>query len=175
MPVRRLSAHPVVVLTGVENSGKTTLAAALAEKLGWPLVAEAARTDEAVLSGRPTAADLQRLLQSQCDAIDSRTSSLLLDTGPLVLDLWSQAVFATPLEGVAAAMDKVDLFILCRTLPDWEPDPLRTLPHLRDRQDLEARYVARLRASGRPWLDLPVEPTSARLAAALDAIQSPCP
>lgn len=175
MPVRRLNAHPVVVVTGVENSGKTTLAKALALELGWPLVAEAARTDDAVVSGRTKIADLQRLLQAQCDAIDGRTSSLLLDTGPLVLDLWSQAVFASPLEGVAAAMDKVDMFILCRTLPDWEPDPLRTLPNLGDRQDLEAQYVARLRALGRPWVDLPMQPTSARLAAALDAVQSPCP
>ena len=44
MPVRRLNAHPVVVVTGVENSGKTTLAKALALELDWPLVAEAART-----------------------------------------------------------------------------------------------------------------------------------
>ena len=44
----------------------------------------------------------------------------LFDTGPIVLDLWARAVWNHALEGVEAARNHVDLFLLCDTLPDWE-------------------------------------------------------
>ena len=51
-----------VVITGVENAGKSTLARHLSDALGWPSVPEAARSETAVKEGRTTPGDLQRLL-----------------------------------------------------------------------------------------------------------------
>ena len=62
MPVRRLTPLRVII-TGVENSGKSTLTEHLADALDWQRVEEAARHDEAVIAQRTTPADLQRLLQ----------------------------------------------------------------------------------------------------------------
>ena len=175
MSVRRLK-PPIVVLTGVENSGKSTLVEPLAHALGWGRIEEAARTDAAVVEGRVQAHDIARLFQQfrhrLAAAQNAALPGILCDTGPLVLDLWSQSVFETPLDGLQSAMEDVDFFILCRTLPDWEPDPLRTLPEWEDRLRLEDRYVACLNAAGRPWFDLPVQPHDARLQAAKAAILS---
>ena len=168
MPVRRLTPRRVVI-TGVENAGKSTLARHLSDALGWPLVPEAARTDDAVTEGRTTPHDLQRLLEGVRSALDVQQDTLF-DTGPIVLDLWARTVWNHALEGVEAAQNHVDLFLLCDTLPDWEPDPLRSLPQWEDRLALEARYVEALDRSGRPWARLPVAPVTERVEWARQAI-----
>lgn len=168
MPVRRLTPRRVVI-TGVENAGKSTLARHLSNALGWPLVAEAARTDAAVMEGRATPDNLQRLLEGVRSALDVQQDTLF-DTGPIVLDLWARTVWNHALEGVEAARNHVDLFLLCDTLPHWEPDPLRSLPRWEDRQVLEAQYVQALDRSGRPWARLPVAPVTDRVEWARQAI-----
>ena len=168
MPVRRLTPLRVVI-TGVENAGKSTLTEHLAYALNWPRVEEAARHDEAVIAQRTTPADLQRLLDGIRSALDVPQDTLF-DTGPIVLDLWARAVWNHALEGVEAARNHVDLFLLCDTLPDWEPDPLRSLPRWEDRQALEAQYVKALDRSGRPWARLPVAPVAKRVEWARQAI-----
>ena len=91
MPIRRLTPRRVVI-TGVENAGKSTLARHLSDALGWPLVPEAARTDAAVTEDRTTPDDLQRLLDGIRSALDV-SQDTLFDTGPIVLDLWARAVW----------------------------------------------------------------------------------
>ena len=179
MPVRRLTRPPVVVVTGVENSGKTTLTQALADRLDWPWIAEAARTDAAVIDGTTSPLDLSRLLTDFDEAVGTtlaqEPAGILCDTGALVLDQWSRWAFHEALPGAASLIASVDLHILCRTLPEWEPDPLRTLPELEDRQRLESQYVACLESLGHPWLDLPVLPVQSRLDRAVEAIRSHFP
>jgi nicotinamide riboside kinase len=168
MPVRRLTPRRVVI-TGVENAGKSTLAHSLSNTLGWPLVPEAARAEAAVREGRTTPDDLQRLLDGFRSALDVGQDTLF-DTGPIVLDIWAKAVWNHALEGVEAVRNDVDLFLLCDTLPDWEPDPLRSLPRWEDRQALQAQYVEALERSGRPWARLPVAPVAERVEWAHQAI-----
>ena len=168
MPVRRLTPRRVVI-TGVENAGKSTLARHLSDALGWPLVPEAARTDDAVTEGRTTPDDLQRLLEGVRSALNVQKDTLF-DTGPIVLDLWARTVWNHALEGVEAAQNHVDLFLLFDTLPEWEPDPLRSLPRWEDRQALEAQYVQALDRSGRPWARVPVAPVADRVEWACQAI-----
>lgn len=168
MPVRRLSPCRVVI-TGVENAGKSTLARHLSDALDWPLVPEAARAEAAVIENRTTPDDLQRLLHGFRSALDVEQDTLF-DTGPIVLDLWAKTVWNHALDGVEEAANRVDLFLFCDTLPDWEPDPLRSLPRWEDRQALEAHYVEALNQSGRPWTRLPVAPVAQRLEWAQQAI-----
>ena len=59
-----------MIITGVENSGKSTLTEHLADALDWQRVEEAARHDEAVIAQRTTPADLQRLLDGLNDALE---------------------------------------------------------------------------------------------------------
>ena len=170
MPVRRLTPSRVVI-TGVENAGKSTLTEHLADALDWPRVEEAARHDEAVIEQRATPADLQRLLNDLHGALQVRRDTLF-DTGPVVLDVWARALWNHTLTGVDTVMAEVDLFLFCETLPDWEPDPLRSLPRLEDRLTLQQTYADALTASGRPWVALPPLPIPARIRLAREAIDT---
>lgn len=170
MPVRRLTPSRVVI-TGVENAGKSTLTEHLADALDWPRVEEAARHDEAVIEQRATPADLQRLLNDLHGALQVRRDTLF-DTGPVVLDVWARALWNHTLTGVDTVMAEVDLFLFCETLPDWEPDPLRSLPRLEDRLALQQTYADALTASGRPWVALPPLPIPARIRLAREAIDT---
>jgi len=169
MPVRRLKPLRIVV-TGVENSGKTTLTRHLAQALGWPWVAETARADSAVTEARVTPEDLQRLMDGFKRNMQLKEDTLF-DTGPIVLDLWARTAFGKALDGVEEATAGIDLFLLCGTLTEWAPDPLRSLPRLEDRLALERRYRIALANSGRPWVEIPVGPVKDRLALAAKAIE----
>ena len=96
----------------------------------------------------------------------------LFDTGPVVLDVWARALWNHTLTGVDTVMAEVDLFLFCETLPDWEPDPLRSLPRLEDRLALQQTYADALTASGRPWVALPPLPIPARIRLAREAIDT---
>lgn len=170
MPVRRLTPLRVII-TGVENSGKSTLTEHLADALDWQRVEEAARHDEAVIAQRTTPADLQRLLDGLNDALQVWHDTLF-DTGPVVLDVWARTLWNHTLTGVDTAMAEVDLFLFCETLPNWEPDPLRSLPRLEDRLALQQTYAEALTASGRPWVALPPLPIPARIRLARKAIDT---
>lgn len=180
MRLRRLSSPLVVVVTGVENAGKTTLCASAAGIQGWDMISEAARRDPAVTEGRTQWKDLQRLQDAFIEAVQEHTAQtdspvLLCDTGGLVLDMWAREVFGQGLERTEEAMALADLHLLCHTLPEWHPDPLRTLPNHLERLDLHERYRAQLERSGHPFIEIPVTSTAARTVHFVNAITQHLP
>ena len=179
MSVRRLSPVPVVIVTGVENAGKTTLSEDLAAALQWDLLPEAARTDRQVIEGDADHKHLQHMLGQfnlrLSELSTTAQNGVICDTGGLVLDIWSKHVFGRGLIGAASAMDKAQLHLLCHTLPVWEPDPLRSMPKHTDRVRLESESRARLMRWEAPFCELaPLDP-SARLQQAIDCIRKHCP
>lgn len=175
MPVRRLNRPFIVVLTGVENAGKTTLAEGMSDRLGWPLIEEAARRDAAVLSGNPCWEDLERLQEAFITRVRQHRDGdgpggVICDTGGLVLDIWAREAFGRALPRTEEAMALMDLHLLVHTVEDWEPDPLRMLPRLEDRITLQDRYRERLGTSGRPFAEIPLTTSAERLYLATDLI-----
>lgn len=175
MPVRRLNRPFVVVLTGVENAGKTTIGGILSRQMGWPLLPEAARTEAVVLDNRTTWNDLQRLQNAFIDGVTARRKALedpvlLCDTGGLVLDMWSKEVFGRGLDRTEEAMGLMDLHLLLHTQVEWHPDPLRTLPDFDDRMALQDRYRNRLAESGHPFEEVMRSPSAERVGRARDLI-----
>jgi nicotinamide riboside kinase len=160
-----------VVVTGVECSGKTTLSRALAEKLGWAWVHEAARTHADVLSGKVTESTFDALHDLQTGAAkqaqDEGAPGVICDTGDLVLRLWSEDTLEFSWHPLSPPNPSVDLHILCPTLETWEPDPLRNLPRLEDRLALEQRYRDHLTL--RAHVVAEGETLEARLSHVLDA------
>ena len=105
MPVRRLTRIRVVI-TGVENAGRSTLTEHLADALDWPRVAEAARHDDTAVIGHTEHPPTSSACSTLHGALDGRGSDTLFDTGPVVLDLWSRPCGTTPSTGVDAVMDR---------------------------------------------------------------------
>lgn len=136
-----------IVVTGVECSGKTTLSQALAQRLGWAWVPEHARTHSDVVAGKVQESTFDELHESQTAAAAEARSThpgVVCDTGDLVLRMWSEAVLDFSWHPLLPPDPRVDLHVLCPTLPTWEEDPLRTLPRLEDRLALEEQYRAHL-------------------------------
>lgn len=146
----------IIVVTGAESTGKSTLAAALARALDAPLVPEFART-YAERAQRPlTAADVEPIARGQRAAEDAaiararRSGQLVLDT-----DLLSTLVYAR--HYYRDAMPELDelvrarrpaLYLLCDIDIPWVPDPVRDSTTARPSQHADfLRYIA---AGGTP-------------------------
>lgn len=145
-------------LTGPESSGKSTLAAELAERLRWPLVTEQAR----VLMTPGAAYDeslLKRLCVAQSQAEQGGASPLghaVLDTDVLVIAVWWQVRFAPAPDApwpdwLAAALGARSprYYLLCAPDLPWEPDPLRESQH--EREALLDQHIALLESGPYPW------------------------
>jgi nicotinamide riboside kinase len=68
---------------------------------------------------------------------------LIVDSGMLTLRLWARIKYARtiPLVEEAMKMDVTSLYILCRPVLPWEPDPLRESPALLDRAWIYNHYL----------------------------------
>jgi nicotinamide riboside kinase len=135
----------IIVVTGPECSGKTTLARQLAEKLGEPWVPEFAREYLGNLNRPYNAADLLEILKGQLRAVELAKSKakhwLVVDTGPEVIQIWHRDKFGPePAEIIELAEAfKPKLYLLCKPDIPYVPDPLREDPFRRD--ELFERYV----------------------------------
>ena len=141
-----------IVVTGPESTGKTTLAAQLAERLGAPLVAEAAR-EYAERVARPlTATDVEPIARRAVALDDAARAGhppvIVLDT-----DLVSTVVYARHYYGacpewiVAAAHERRgDVYLLCDNDLPWVGDGVRDRPEART--ELHALFSATLTAFG---------------------------
>jgi nicotinamide riboside kinase len=135
----------IVVITGPECSGKTTLARNLAQNLNEPWVPEYAREYLSNLNRPYYAEDLIEILRGQLRAIESALPKakkwLLVDTGPEVIQIWHRDKFGTePPELTAlAAVFKPTMYLLCKPDIPYVPDPLREDPFRRD--ELFERYL----------------------------------
>lgn len=145
-------------LTGPESSGKSTLAAALAERLRWPLVTEQARA--LMTPGAPYDVTLlQRLCIAQVQAEQHQstpTGQAVLDTDVLVIAVWWRVRFAPDEHAewpdwlaAALAARSPRHYLLCEPDLPWEPDPLRESQHERD--TLFAHHLALLESGPYEW------------------------
>ena len=143
-----------VVLTGPECSGKTTLAAALAEVFDVPWIPEAARR---FAEGSPeplsaaTVEPIARMSMQMEDAVvlaAARPKMIVRDT-----DLVSTVVYARHYYGAspvwieqAARTRLADLYLLCHPDLPWTSDGVRDRPM--QREELLADFRAALVAFG---------------------------
>ena len=173
----------ILVTTGPESSGKTTLARDLSVHLRAPLVPEASRdylnalyaAQSGVVYQQSDLLAIARLqLQREKEALAQAPACLVCDTDLLVIVVWSEVKYGS-CEPALLDLFRESLqlaprhYLLCDYRIPWEPDPLREHPHARDM--LYLRYLDKLaqftlnptRVSGTP---------SERLQQALQAIQS---
>lgn len=154
----------LLITTGPESSGKTTLATHLSATLDAPLVSEASRDYLTALYAkhpgcRYDQSDLLHIarlqLARESAAQRSDTPLLVCDTDLLVIVVWSEVVFGSCAPALMQLFEDSlhageRRYLLCDWHGiAWEPDPLRENPH--DRHLLHARYRAKLEALGLPF------------------------
>ena len=168
-----------IVLTGVENSGKSTLIKPLAERFNWPSILELSRENKAVLNGEETFKTLEELhalneklvveLLSNTDA-----KGIFCDTGILALDVWSEIVFGKEVSGnnKGTPDSDVDLYLLCETVKEWKPDPIRQIPDYNKRVEVNQLFLEKLEKRGLAYVYVPVLPVDERVAFVVKEMKS---
>ena len=168
----------ILVLTGPECSGKSSLAAQLHAHLDWPLLPELAR---AYLDGRHAQSGIYRYrpsdllnlasMQRQAEALKCNKDDAILDTDLLTLIVWWQEKFGPVPRQLSSQWQcqATRRYLLCKPDMPWQPDPQRENPSDRDR--LYAHYEAELTNRGCKY-SICEGNEQARLAQALTAIKS---
>ena len=141
-----------ILITGVESSGKSTLAAALASHYSTLWVPEFAREYLLELDREYIKSDLVEIAKGQVAAereyLKKANRYLFCDTGMLVLKIWSEYKFGHCDPFILNQLEerKYDLYILCSPHGiDWEYDPLREAPDATERAQLHKIYQNELR------------------------------
>lgn len=163
-----------VCVFGPESTGKTTLAARLADHFGTVWVPEYARTLIEHQAGEIAAADMPRVVRGQAasEAALARSADRLLicDTDPLTTAVWSAALFGAVADEVARAADThdYDLTLLCDVDVPWVDDVARYRPD--ERRAFFESCRAELETRGRRFVVVTGADWDARFTLARDAV-----
>jgi NadR type nicotinamide-nucleotide adenylyltransferase len=145
-----------VCVFGPESTGKSTLAARLAEHFGTALVPEYARTLLEAQQGRLEEADLERIARGQVASEEALARNarrvLICDTDVLSTLIWSETLYGACSPWVRAQADAraYDLTLLLDVDVPWVDDVVRYLPEdrrgffercQRELERRERRYV----------------------------------
>lgn len=143
-----------VVLTGSESTGKTTLAAKLADYYRAALVPEFVRQYAEARGGVLGAGDNEPIARGQMALEDAHTAG----TPALVVqdtDLLSTAVYCNHYFGAcpewiadAAIERRPDLYLLCEIDVPWVADDVRDRGHMRE--EVQSLFRAAVAAAGAP-------------------------
>jgi nicotinamide riboside kinase len=147
----------IVCITGTECTGKSTLARALAERLGGVLVTEVARDYLAGQAGYQRG-DVLAIARAQVAAeraaLAGGAAVVIADTDLSVIQVWWEEKYGAldPWLVEAMAARPPRRYLLTRPDIPWEPDPLRESPH--DRERLHRRYLEVLAAGPFPYEEI---------------------
>ncbi|MFT4817430.1 MAG: nicotinamide riboside kinase [Pseudohongiellaceae bacterium] len=143
----------ILVVTGPESSGKTTLATQLADYWKTPLVAEASRD---YLKGRDSYQqhDLLEIAKQQHKqeqiVLSPLPGRMVCDTDLLVIMIWSEVKYqhcdpwiTSTFENSINQQTSSRYYFLCDSNIPWQADPLRENPHNRD--ELFDLYLQKLK------------------------------
>ena len=152
----------VVVVTGSESTGKTTLAGDLARHFETAWAPEFSRTyldEKTARTGLPLdASDVEPIARGQI-AVEDRAIAEARGLAVLDTDLVSTTVYARHYYGScpawidqAARERRGDLYLLCDIDVPWVADQARDRPH--DRAHMHGLFVAALEALGARYVTI---------------------
>ena len=125
----------IIVVTGPESSGKTSLVNRLKADFGIPIVPEFAR---GYLENKGAKYDFNDLITiGKCQNIQENEAHnkfplIVCDTDIITIDIWALEVFERPID-LPNFHTESKHYLLCRPDIPWVADPLRENPDDRDR------------------------------------------
>lgn len=145
-----------VTLFGPESSGKSTLAAALAEYYNTIVVPEYGRTYTETFGSDVSEDDIKKIVQGHLASVEAAKSLsgpiLLEDTDPVMSGVWEKILTGKKGDWTQNFNNYPDLYILCDIDIPWEDDGTRYFPKDEDRRkffnickkeldDRKAKYI----------------------------------
>jgi len=121
----------IVVLTGAESTGKSTLTEKLAAHFDAPYVPEIARSYIENLNRKYTYSDVENIARLQIEQFNSFSKLdvpiVFFDTWLIITKVWFEVVFQKiPVWFIPEIKkSKIDLFLICNTDIPWVYDPVR--------------------------------------------------
>lgn len=137
---------PKIAITGPESTGKSTLCKSLAASFNSLWVPEYARTYCEGMNLEYKLRDIENIAKGQQELeevyLKKASKVLFCDTDFVVLKIWAEHAFGECPAWIDNAIRTNDYrhFLLCNTDVEWEYDPLREHPHLRE--ELFEKYLA---------------------------------
>lgn len=135
MKTNILEGKQIIVITGPESSGKTTLVNRLIADYGIPLVPEFARTYLQQNGAEYSFEDLEII--GKCQNIQeleahNKYPDIICDTDIITIDIWAMEVFGKPIF-LPNRNTNVKHYLVCKPDIPWEQDAFRENPNDRDR------------------------------------------
>ncbi len=146
----------IVVITGAESTGKSTLTKALAEHFNVPFIPEIARQYVENHNYKYNYNDVETIAKQQVEQLNrlkhSDSPYIFIDTWLIITKIWFEVVFnKTPNWFEAEILKhKIDLFLVCDTDLPWIPDPARENGG-EQRIQLQMRYITTIKKYNTPY------------------------
>lgn len=140
----------IIVITGAESTGKSTLTKALAQHFNSPSVSETARTYIENINRKYTYDDVEIITRKHINRLDELKKEnhnyIFVDTWLIILKVWFEVVFNKPPDWLIESISKIkiDQFLLCDTDLPWIPDPVRENGG-KNRLILQKKYIDNLK------------------------------
>ena len=121
----------IVVITGAESTGKSTLTEELANYFKVPFIPEIAREYIETLNRKYTYYDVESIAFQQVELFNRMKMNnipvLFLDTWLIITKVWFEIVYTKKPEWLTKTISgiKIDLFLVCDTDLPWVADPVR--------------------------------------------------
>lgn len=121
----------IIVITGAESTGKTTLTKALANHYNAPFIPEIARDYVENLKRHYNFRDVERIAKKQVEQLNQLKKLdyplIFIDTWLFITKVWFEEVFGKTPEWLHHVIQhtKIDLFLICDIDIPWVYDPVR--------------------------------------------------
>ena len=121
----------IIVITGAESTGKSTLTERLANHFGAPYIPEIAREYVENLNHKYTYSDVENIAKMQIAKFNSISKSdapyIFVDTWLIVTKIWFEFVYNKTPDWLIRKIlkTKIDLFLVCDIDLPWIYDPVR--------------------------------------------------
>ena len=121
----------IIVITGAESTGKSTLTEALANYFNVPFIPEIAREYVESLNEKYNYHDVENIARKQVEQLNQLKNTnhpfIFVDTWLIITKIWFEVVFNKTPDWFASEIQhtKINLFLVCDTDLPWVSDPVR--------------------------------------------------